>query len=85
MAKKKELFIGSLPKMGTTNFKGILQSTPKVTKTSITKFKGKKQMAAKKASLKSSSNKDYQIGTILLNTSSMAKKIAAPKKTSKNK
>lgn len=42
-------------------------------------------MAAKKASLKSSSNKDYQISTILLNTSSMAKKIAAPKKASKKK
>ena len=49
MAKKKELFIGSLPKMGTTNFKGILQSTPKVTKTSITKFKGKKTNGSKKS------------------------------------
>jgi hypothetical protein len=71
--------------MGTTNFKGILQPNPKVTKTSITKFKGKKQMAAKKASQKSNSNSDYQIGTILLNTSSMTKKIAAPKKISKKK
>jgi hypothetical protein len=49
MAKKKELFIGSFPKMGTTNFKGILQATPKVTKTSITKFKGKKANGSKKA------------------------------------
>ena len=48
MAKKKELFIGGLPKMGTTNFKGILQSTPKVTKTNITKFKGKKTNGSKK-------------------------------------
>ena len=49
MAKKKELFIGGFPKMGTTNFRGILQPTPKVTKTSITKFKGKKANGNKKS------------------------------------
>jgi hypothetical protein len=32
MAKRKEVFIGSFPKMGTTNFRGLLQTTPKVIK-----------------------------------------------------
>ena len=48
MAKRKEVFIGSFPKMGTTNFRGLFQTTPKVKKTNITKFKGKKTNVIKK-------------------------------------
>jgi hypothetical protein len=48
MAKRKEVFIGSFPKMGTTNFRGLLQTTPKVKKTNITQFKGKKTNVIKK-------------------------------------
>lgn len=50
MAAKKEVFIGGFPKMGTTNFRGLLMPTPKVKKTNITKFKGKKTNGSKKIS-----------------------------------
>lgn len=84
--------MGGFPKMGSTNFRGLLMPTPKVKKTDITKFKGKNQMAAKKSTPKNTSSKnpskDYMTGIVWMNIDPSAKKAAKSssiKKSSKKK
>jgi hypothetical protein len=48
MASKAKVFIGGLPKMGTTNFTGLLLPKPVVKKTNIATAKGKQSNGSKK-------------------------------------
>lgn len=52
MASKAKVFIGGLPKMGTTNFTGLLLPKPAVKKTNIATAKGKQSNGSKKNSRK---------------------------------
>jgi hypothetical protein len=52
MASKARVFIGGLPKMGTTNFTGLLLPKPVVKKTNIATAKGKQSNGNKKNSRK---------------------------------
>ena len=85
MARQKEVFIGSFPKMGTTNFRGLLQDGPKVKKTNISKFKGKRSMSQKRTSQKDGSSKDYTSGIIWINTDSKKEKSPSKPKSLKKK
>ena len=52
MASKAKPFIGGLPKMGTTNFRGLLLPKPAVKKTNIATTKGTQSNGNKKNSRK---------------------------------
>jgi hypothetical protein len=52
MASKAKVFIGGLPKMGTTNFRGSLLPKPAVKKTNIATAKGTQSNGNKKNSRK---------------------------------
>jgi hypothetical protein len=52
MASKAKVFIGGLPKMGTTNFRGLLLPKPAVKKTNIATAKGTQSNGNKKNSRK---------------------------------
>ena len=47
-----KVYIGGLPKMGTTNFRGLLLPKPAVKKTNIATAKGKQSNGSKKNSRK---------------------------------
>jgi len=49
MASKAKAYIGSLPKMGTTNFRGLLLPKPAVKKTNIATAKGTQSNGSKKS------------------------------------
>lgn len=49
MAFKAKVFIGGFPKMGSTNFRGLLQPKPAVKKTNIATAKGKQPNVSKKS------------------------------------
>ena len=52
MAPKTKVFIGGFPKMGTTNFRGLLLPKPVVKKTNIAKAKGTQPNVTKKSTRK---------------------------------
>jgi hypothetical protein len=52
MAFKTKVFLGGFPKMGSTNFRGLLMPGPAVKKTNIAKVKGVKLNGSKKKQLK---------------------------------
>jgi len=52
MTPKAKAYIGGLPKMGTTNFRGLLLPKPAVKKTNISTVKGTQSNGNKKNSRK---------------------------------